>query len=356
MIPRPNASLVDRLVDHGSFAVTATLAAPIIRAHDVFVVESPPLFLAATAAVLRGLTGRRYVLHVADPWPDFPIAAGALRGRVPIAMAVGLEELAYRRASLITTVTPPLVARLSAKRGAAGKVRLLSNGVDVERFQPGRSREETRALLGWDLAPTFVYSGTIGVAQGLGTLLDAASTLLDLDMRIMVVGDGLEARELANRARDLRLSNVRFLPAMAATAVPTLLATADAILVLLRRGPLYEESLPTKLVEGLAAGRPVVVSADGYAAGLVRDSSAGIAARAEDPQDLAKAMRRIVEMSRDERRRMGEAGRQLAESAFDRANIVDSLAAMLDETIAGRGASSTRTMKAGSLRGLEEEP
>ena len=336
MIPRPNRGILDRVVDQASFAAVATLAAPIVRACDAFVVESPPLFLGATAAFIRAVARRPYVFHVADPWPDFPIAAGVLRGRAPIRAALWLEELAYRGASAITTVTPPLVDRLSRKPGAHGKVHLLGNSVDIDRFHPEMPPEAARFELGWEQAPTFVYSGTVGLAQGLGTLLDAAATIRDLGIRIKIVGDGLEAAELRRRVIGEGLTHVQFLPAIAAKTVPTVLAAADAILVLLRRGPLYEESLPTKLVEGFAAGRPVIVSADGYAADLVIRVGAGFAARAEDAQELAGAIERFAAGNPESRARQGAAARRLAVSRFDRAGAVRELDGVLREIVFGQ--------------------
>jgi glycosyltransferase involved in cell wall biosynthesis len=330
MIPRPNAGLVDRVNDQGSFAVVASLAAPTIRQHDVFVVESPPLFLGATAALLRALTGRPYLFHVADPWPDFPIEAGVLRGRLPIALALRLEELAYRGADLITTVTPPLVDRLSRKPGAGGKVRLLLNTVDTSRFDPSADPAGARARAGWDERPTLLYTGTVGRAQGRGTLLEAARRLNDPTIGIRVIGDGLEARELRERAARMNLGSLVFQPSVPPGEVPALLAAADGILVLLRQGPLYDESLPTKLVEGLAAGRPLVVSADGYAADLVRESGAGLAVPAEDPGALARAIQSLME--RSDRPMMGAAAARLA-STFTRAAGVARLADLLEEIV-----------------------
>src|SRR5436190_11451570 len=182
MLARPNGGFFDRLVDQGSFAAVALAAAPIIRRADAFIVESPPLFLGATAALLRATTGRPYLFHVADPWPDFPIAVGALRGRVPIRAALWLESLAYSRASAITTVTPPLVERLAAKPGAGSKLRLVLNAVDTSRFDPDADRSAARARLGWGPGFTVVYSGTVGIAQGLDTLIEAVRRLGDVDL------------------------------------------------------------------------------------------------------------------------------------------------------------------------------
>jgi len=341
MIPRPNGSIVDRLIDQGSFAAVAVAAAPIIRRADAFVVESPPLFLGGSAAMLRAMTGRPYVFHVADPWPDFPIAAGALRGRLPIRMALWLESLAYRRASAITTVTPPLVDRLAAKPGAAGKVRLVTNAVDISRFRPDLDPQEAKAELGWGAGFTLVYSGTVGIAQGLDTLIEAMRLPPETDVTVRVIGDGIEADALRQRATVLGLERLVFQPSIAADQVPTVLAAADGILVLLRGGPLYEESLPTKLLEGLAAGRPLIVSADGYAATVVNDAGAGLVAPAEDPRALADAIAAL--RTHPGRGAMGAAAHELARTRFSRQASVAALADALrslrpqsEETDVGR--------------------
>jgi glycosyltransferase involved in cell wall biosynthesis len=121
---------------------------------------------------------------------------------------------------------------------------------------------------------------------------------------------------------------VVFSPSIPREKVPDHLAAADAIVVLLKKGPLYEESLPTKLLEGLAAGRPVVVSADGYAARVVRDHSAGRTAPAEDPSRLADAIRSAIAPDASS---MGARARHLAESEFSRARSVQILHDLLSD-------------------------
>jgi glycosyltransferase involved in cell wall biosynthesis len=325
---RPNGGIVDRLIDHGSFAAMASLAVPLVRWADVLLVESPPLFLGLTAAVHRSLARRPYVLHVADPWPDFPIAMGAIRSPVARRLAFANEAIAYRLASRITTVTRPLVARLERKPDAQGKVELLPNGVAVGRFSPAADAAAGRRELGWPEARlSLVYAGTVGLAQGLGTLLDAMDRIRGSGVIVHVLGDGAERREIEVRIRDQALEDIRLHQPIAADGVPAALAAADGILVLLRRGPLFAESLPTKLVEGLAAGRPLVVSADGESARIVADARAGLVAGAEDAAALAAAIVRLRDAV--DREAMGTRARAVAETDFDRRRILDRLAGLL---------------------------
>lgn len=326
------AGMSRRLVGHGTFAAAAIASIAIADRHDVALIESPPLFLGATARALRA-AGVPYVFHVADPWPDFPIALGYLRTPLERRLAFALEDVAYRGAAAITTVSQGLVDMLSAKASAAGKVHLIPNGADLNRFHPALTPSAARRLLGWEDVFTIVYAGTVGLAQGVGSLLEAARSLDD-GIRVRIVGDGVERDALEARAAEIGLGNVVFDGSVPAADVPLMLAAADAGLVMLRQGPLYDDSLPTKLVETMAAGRPVVVSANGLAARIVASSGTGYVAAAEDAPALAQAIQACrADTSRADR---GAAARVLAEGTYERGAILDRLATIL-QTAAAAG-------------------
>ncbi len=323
----PGARMSRRIVAQAAFAGVSMASLGLAGRHDVVLVESPPLLLAVTARAFRA-AGLPYVFHVADPWPDFPIAMGYLRSPAARRLAYGIEDLAYRGAAAITTVSPGLVELLSAKPSAAGRVRLLPNGVDTDRFDASVTPAEGRRRLGWPEWFTIVYVGTVGLAQGIGSLLDAAA-LIEVPVSIRIVGEGVEKPALVARAEAMKLTNLTFEPAVPQAEVPAILAAADAALVILRAGPLFEQSLPTKLLEAMAAARPVVVGADGLAARIVGDADAGYLARAEDAAGLARA---IEACSRDpERVRKGAAARATVVTDYDRVAILDRLAGILRE-------------------------
>ena len=325
----PGAGMSRRLVGHATFAGSSIASLALVRRHDVALVESPPLFLGLTARALRA-AGLPYVFHVADPWPDFPIALGYLRSALERRLAYALEDFAYRGAAAITTVSPGLVELLEAKPTAAGKVRLVPNGVDISRFDPDTSPAAAREALDWDDAFTIVYAGTVGLAQGVGTLLDAAALVGD-GIQFHIVGEGVEKPALEARARDMGLSNVVFHGSIPRHEVPLALAASDAGLVLLRRGPLYEDSLPTKLLESMAAGRPVIVSAEGLSARIIEASGGGYTASAEDPVALARA----IDACRDDgdRARRGRAARACAEQDYERGAVLNRLEEILRRAV-----------------------
>jgi glycosyltransferase involved in cell wall biosynthesis len=325
VFPAASAGTARRLLDHAAFAASATLTAAAAAAADVIVVESPPLLLAAAAPLYGALRGAPVVLNVADLWPDTAIELGALRNRRAIAAARALEAWAYRRAAAITVPTSGMAAALERRPEAGGRVHQLGPAVDLERFartSPPDPGPRLRVL----------YAGTVGVAQGLRTLLEAARIAGPNTVEVTIAGSGADAAALRGGAAGL--SHVRMLGTVPAGQVPELYARADVAVVLLRDRPLFEQALPTKLLEALAAARPIVLSARGEAADLVRAAGSGVVVAPEDPPELAAA---LVALARDSgrRREMGMRGRACAEARFDRRASVERWAALLRRVAQG---------------------
>lgn len=342
-VARPNSGFVNRVIDQAAFALASAAALRHARWGDVLLVESPPLFLGLTARWLSAVSRRPYVFHVADPWPDYPIELGALRSRWQIVVARRIERWAYAGATAITTPTVGCRTFIEAQPTSHGKVTIVPNGVEAARFEDLPSKAAARADLGWDAERfTFAYVGTVGLAQGLDTLIAAASRLRATwsDPRlpmVKIVGDGQDVgrlRELASReAPDI----VEFVDPVSKEMVPTVLAAADVGLVLLRPGRLARAAFPTKLVEALAAGLPVVVSADGEASDVVANGMVGLVSPAGDPVRMADSMAAIA-ADADHRREMSRRAVELVQTSYDRRVVIGFLADTLARaTRAGPG-------------------
>jgi glycosyltransferase involved in cell wall biosynthesis len=337
VIARPNRGFFNRVIDQASFALMAGAAVQWAHWADVLVVESPPLFLGATGIWLSWASGRPYVLHVADPWPDYPIEVGALRSPWAISLARSLEAAAYTRATTVTTPTAGCAQMIEQQPGARGKVVVIPNGVDTARFDPLLDKSVARSRLGWDKDTfTFVYAGTIGLAQGIKTLAEAALELArgwngetSPVPIVRVVGDGAEREALSDWIRQSGAENVILHDPVGSNQVPTLLAAADVVVIALRRGRLAEAALPTKLVEGMAAGRPVLIAADGVSATIIASNEAGLTVQAEDASSLARAMRRMALSSAEVVAAWGRNGRAAAVYQFEREVGVKRLADVL---------------------------
>jgi glycosyltransferase involved in cell wall biosynthesis len=323
--PAPNSGFGRRLAGHGVLAGSALATAPAAGRQDVVVVESPPLFTAAAGAAYAALKRAPLIVNVADRWPESAVQLGLLRNRAAIAAASALERWCYRRAALITVPTAGIEAALSGLPASAGKVERVWPAVDLGRFpapRPAAAAGPLRAL----------YAGTVGMAQWLGTLVEAARLAGPDVVEVTVAGDGADLAAL--RAAAAGTPNVRLLGAVPAGDVAALYADADIGLVLLRDREIFAGALPTKLFEIMAAGRACLVAARGETAQFVVEEGIGEAVAPEDPGALAAALARL---RADPQRvqRMGAAARSLAEDRFGRDVMIDRWLQLLTRVAAG---------------------
>jgi len=300
---------------------------------DVVVAETPPLFTAFAGVLYARAKRARLALNVSDLWPESAIELGAIgAGTAPARAAGALASLCYRNAALITAPTLGIVESLASRPEAMGKVVQVPPAVDLARFAPlpeVAARAEPNADAARTGAPLRVlYAGTLGMAQGLSTLVQAAALAGPDVVEVSIVGEGPDAaalrEQIAGGGHRNGLSNVRLLGAVAPERVPGLYAQADAGVVPLRDRPIFAGALPSKLFEVLAAGRPAIVAAPahGEAAALVRNAQAGLVVAPEDPHALADAFRRLHAEPREALTAMGRRGHARAR-AFDRTAAIE---------------------------------
>ncbi len=327
--PTANRGFQRRLANHAAFAAGALASAYAAGPVDVVVAETPPLFTAAAGVAYARLKGARLALNVSDLWPESAIELGALGDGRAAAAAAALARLCYRRAALITAPTAGIIAALGDRPETRGKLVQIPPAVDLDRFASVPERRP-RA----DVPLRVLYAGTLGMAQQLRTLVQAAAIAGGELVELTIAGDGPDAMAIRSEIEAAGVSNVRMLGSVDAERIPSLYADVDAGVVPLRDRRIFEGALPTKLFEVLAAGRPAIVCARGEAAELVRGARAGLVVAPEDPRALADAFARL-RADTAEALAMGRRGREKARE-FDRAAAVQRWWELLNAAQTGR--------------------
>ena len=305
------------------------------RRWDLLIASSTPPTVAIPALLARRLRGTPFIFEIRDPWPELPAALSGQRnaGRVPrpLLSAIGaLVGVACRQAGAVVALTEGM-ARTALDRGAAPeRVIVLPQGADLALF--GTALPWRPKALHRD-AVLAVYAGAHGRANGLDLLLDAAAHLPDAGLRIVLVGQGSEKPRLMARAAVEGLP-VDFLDPMPKPHLARLMAEAGIALLCLAPVPEFAEwTAPNKLVEGLAAGRPVVTNVPGRATRVLAEGGCGIAVPPGDAPALATALARLA-ADTPARQAMGRAARQVAARDFDSRRIAARLVAVA-EVVAG---------------------
>jgi putative colanic acid biosynthesis glycosyltransferase WcaI len=290
-VPNPVTTL-RRIVHEGSYVAGSLMRAMTTGRPDVILAVSPPLGLAMSTNVLSRLWRRPYVFDVEDLQPDAAAEMGMLPGWTLRAL-YALEQLAYRNAAIVSTITRGMQRRIVEKGIEAEKVVLFEPRADESLFE--LVPEEGLAFRKkYGLEGRFVvtHSGNIGVKQGLDVILDAAMlSRKDSEMQYLIVGAGADQERIKQRARQMALENVRFLPVLDAVGFRGLLAASDVCLVTQRKTA-SEIAFPSKTVTYMAAGCAVIASvkADSEVAQCVRESGAGTVVQPEDGDALREAI------------------------------------------------------------------
>jgi glycosyltransferase involved in cell wall biosynthesis len=324
---------VNRLICYYSFVLSAIRwGKKLCQKPDILFVESPPIFIGWAAVTLSSYWRVPYIFNVSDLWPESAKSMGIVKNELLIHLAERLELSYYRRAALVTGTSDQIVA--SVRRRSSTPAEVIINGVDVDRFGPRHVNSEVRSLLGTQDRVTFIYAGVMGVAQGLGRILDVASSVRDLDhVQFVLVGEGAERESLQRRVDEEKLSNVRLLGPQPKERIPALLAAADVAFNVLKFA--IPGAVPSKIYEAMASGLPILFGGEGEGARRIDEAKAGIAVPYDDLQGLEEAVRRLVS-SPALRQQVGQAGRLAAERFYSRKQIARRLHDLLLDVVNGK--------------------
>jgi len=262
----------------------------------------------------------KYVFNISDLWPESAIKLGVLNNKLMIKMSVWLEEFSYRKADIVTGQTKGIVENIS-KRGFKDKTYLVTNGVDLSLFGKDKANLEFIKENGLEGKFLVGYAGIHGLAQGLETIIKAASILKEHEgIKFVFVGDGPEKQKLINMIKELKLENVAFLPVQPKKNMPGIVASFSCAVVPLKKLDLFKGALPSKMFETLASNVPIVLSVEGEAQQLIEDAKAGICVEPENEKEIAEAVLKLYQ-NPELKEEMGVNGRMYIEEYFDRAKI-----------------------------------
>lgn len=238
-------------------------------------------------------------------------------------------------------VFPSEITRRSslAKHRFGGEVRVVPNGVDLERFRPATRRDPTiRRHLGiGDTEIVFGQIGSLIPRKGADVLLRGFATLREkCPSRLLLAGSGPERGRLERLVTELALTgSVHFLGEV--RNPEALLQHVIDVNVLAA----HDESMPLALIEASACGVPSACSDAGGSAEVVTHAETGLVVPAGDASRLAAAMQRLASDA-DLRSRLGAAARRRAEKHFGVDGFVGSIERAMIALVPGAAASSPR--------------
>ncbi len=260
------SSLYRKLYNQTTFflnTITATFKT-IEDKFDIVFATTPPIWNTISGYKLHLKYDGKLVLDIRDTWPEVVTLDdkyNILWGIAARITTVILHRF-YRRASMLVSPVKPILDYLSEFFDM--EKLWIPNGVlfkELELIKPYPRKNKKF---------TVIYSGLLGRLQGTQILFDYARKLPDVEF--WVIGDGIDRPFFMEN----RLPNLKYWGTMPWHKTISLIKAADLGLVLLKNdSPWLKMALPSKSMEYLALGKPVVVNNDGFLASLLREYGAG---------------------------------------------------------------------------------
>lgn len=306
------------------------LAAGLRERYDVAYSSSGPFTSHVVGLLLKRVTGRPWVVELRDGWyrwnrsifPDYPRWRDVLERR--------LEVLAIRSADRVVLVTDRMAEAFRAQYAdlAGGHFSVVSNGFDPCQFY-GVDAPDGQRGGAW----VVLHAGALYYGRSLKAFLEAVRRLVESDagfgrdFRLRLLGT-LDVGARSEVARSGLAERIELLPQVAHVEAVRAMRAADALLLIANTTPGAEATVPGKLFEYLAVGRPVLAIApsESSTADVLRQTGGGWLAPSDDVDAIACALQRGYA----ERRTALD---QTAVKAFDRRRLTRDVAAIFDEVV-----------------------
>jgi glycosyltransferase involved in cell wall biosynthesis len=298
LFPFPNRKAYERILNYSSFCASASTTGMFVSRPDVLIATSPQLLVGLSGWWLARTKRVPFVFEVRDLWPESLAAVGmgnpdSMLNRLLSSVAGFL----YKRSEHIVVVTAAFKEYLIQNwRLSPEKISIVENGVESDLFSPRVNNADLRTELGGEGKFVVAYIGTMGMAHGLETLVQAATELQKTapDVLFLMVGEGSDKERVINRARSQGLTNMRFVGQQPRERVPEFISVSDACLVLLKKAELFKTVIPTKMLEFMSCARPVILGVDGQARKILDQARAGVYVEPENAAALVQVITRLA--------------------------------------------------------------
>lgn len=289
-IPRKHG-IVRRVLNYYSFAWSSTRYAKKVKEeYDVvFVNQLSPVMMARAGIAYKKKHDTKLVIYCMDLWPESLKAGGIKENSLAFRHYFNVSNKIYRQADSIC-ITSKSFEEYFLKNFNIDKKKIhyLPQYAE-ELFKPKDCEKKPNDVY------DFMFAGNIGKAQSMSTIIEAAKILKnESNIRFHFVGDGSELDNIKKIVKEEKLNNIFFYGRKPIEEMPKYYKMADAMIVTLSGDSLISTTLPGKVQSYMAAGKPIIGSANGETMDVIRESKCGFCGKAESYKELSNNIRNFI--------------------------------------------------------------
>lgn len=283
-----HTSAKNRIILHLTYIITCLIPLPSVKTDAIFASE-PNLFAIIPAYFYSKLKKTDVIRVVDDLWPEAIYERGYVKSGLLKKILGGLARFSYNYPKYVLPLTD-IGKKIIQKTYSINeeKIIVLGHGVDTKIFRYKQKEKGENFIL--------MYSGSLVSSYDFDLIFNAAKKLQDKKIKFIIRGKGPLLSQLINKKKQMNLENVE----IDTTLVPyekisDVLNKADAFMVPMKNMIALNSSLPTKILEFQALGRPIICCSEGAPGNYVEQTNSGIKVNYDSLEDFIKAILKLEE-------------------------------------------------------------
>ena len=303
---------------------------------DIVWATSPPLFTGISGLAVSILKKAKYVLDIRDIWPESAVVAGQISSTGLLFKAAKIvEKFLYNSADYITCVAKPMAKYIASISSNSKTPTVIYNSIPQSMIE-----NETKDCISnkTDIL-NILYIGNMGICQNLDLVLDAAKLLTSKginNVKYTLVGKGTETEKLINRVHSENIMNVEIKGIVPKSEAIHLIQTANALMLHLKDDGTMNKTIPSKVFDYMAGGKPILFGLKGEATEILGSVSGNLY---YDPASAEQLANQSISLANNYTKlaKQAKQNKIKVKAEFTREKMVERLADVFIEALKDKG-------------------
>ena len=292
-----------RVFNYISFMFFASIKAFFLK-NDfdvIFVYQLSPVTMAIPAIIYKKIhKNRKLHLYCLDLWPESLLVDNFSKNSKIYKIMYKLSKWIYSQCDSISVTSKGFIDYFTEKLKITKEINYLPQYCEENIYEESRnySEKDTKGKI------NLIFTGNIGKAQSVETIIKAAEKLKQDNILIHIVGDGSSLQKCKELVKELKLENVIFYGRKPIEEMKEYYNLADAMLITLADNDIIAKTIPGKLQSYMATGKPILGAIGGETYRIINEAKCGYCTKAEDYTGLAEIIKKFTIDNREIRKKM----------------------------------------------------
>lgn len=332
VIPRGKGSGIQLIINYISFAFFASIKILFInnKFDKIFVYEPSPITVGIPGIIAKYKFKAPMYFWVQDLWPESISAAGGVKNKYVLDILNWLTKSIYKNSEKVLVQSKAFVPYILNQKIENHKLIYFPNSTESFYME---LEPDILLLKEFSIGIKLMFAGNIGESQSFETLLSTALILKNekVSVQWLILGDGRMKEFVAQKIEELKLTDCFYLlGSFPSSDMPKYFSCADALIVSLKKDPIFSLTIPSKIQSYMACGKPIIASLDGEGARIILEANAGFTSPSGDSLALAESIKKFLALSKFDQKVIGQNAREYFDKEFERESLVNRLEEILN--------------------------